>query len=162
MNIIQNFSIEHIIGVLLVVVLLVLAYILYIAFSIKNRLQKAEVFTNITEAADRLAKAESTLGSHAQLLQKALDALAVHDKRLARVQHTELKRYNPFKESGVGGNQSFTSASIDEQGNGVVITSLYSRDTTRVSGKAVQNWQPQEVQCSAEELEVLESLKKKL
>lgn len=162
MNIIQNFSIEYIIALLLVVILLVIAYVLYIAFTIKNRLRKAETFTNIVEAAERLGRLESSFDSQSKQLQKSLDVLASHDKRLARVQHTELRRYNPFKESGVGGNQSFTSAFIDEHGDGLVITSLYSRDTTRVTGKEIKQWQAQEVQCSPEELEVLDSLKKKL
>lgn len=162
MNIIQNFSIEHIIAVLLVVILLVIAYVLYIAFTIKNRLRKAEVFTNTVEATERLGRLESSFATQSQQLQKALDTLTSHDQRLARVQHTELRRYNPFKESGVGGNQSFTSAFVDEKGDGLIITSLYSRETTRVTGKEIKQWQSQEAQCSVEELEVLDSLKKKL
>ncbi len=35
-------------------------------------------------------------------------------------------RYNPFKDQG--GNQSFSVAMVDEEGNGVIFSSLYSRE----------------------------------
>lgn len=48
-------------------------------------------------------------------------------------------RFNPFHETG--GDQSFSVAFLDDEGNGIVITSLYSRDGTRVYAKPIQNGQ---------------------
>lgn len=43
-------------------------------------------------------------------------------------------RFNPFKGSS-GSNQSFATAFVDEQGNGVVFSSLYSRDKVSIYAK---------------------------
>jgi hypothetical protein len=44
-------------------------------------------------------------------------------------------RFNPFKE--VGGNQSFCVALLDGKNSGVVISSLHTREGTRVYAKPV-------------------------
>ncbi len=52
------------------------------------------------------------------------------------IQRIGIIRFNPFPE--VGGNQSFSLALLDENNNGVVITSLYSREGNRVYGKPIK------------------------
>jgi len=47
-------------------------------------------------------------------------------------------RFNPFKGTGAGGNQSFATAFIDENGNGVVISSLYSRERVSIFAKPIK------------------------
>jgi hypothetical protein len=54
------------------------------------------------------------------------------------VQHIEVRRFNPFRETG--GDQSFVLALTDVEGNGAVLSSLHSRDVTRVYAKPVANW----------------------
>ncbi len=44
-------------------------------------------------------------------------------------------RFNPFSGEGQGGNQSFALAVLDEQGSGVVLSTLYSRDRVGVYAK---------------------------
>jgi len=44
-------------------------------------------------------------------------------------------RFNPFRGTGDGGNQSFASAFIDEKGDGVVFSTLYSRERMSVFAK---------------------------
>jgi hypothetical protein len=44
-------------------------------------------------------------------------------------------RFNPFSGEGQGGNQSFALAALDEQGQGVVLSTLYSRDRVGVYAK---------------------------
>jgi len=48
-------------------------------------------------------------------------------------------RYNPF--GGVGSDQSFSFALLDDKNNGIVITSLFSREGNRVYAKTVENGQ---------------------
>ena len=61
------------------------------------------------------------------------------ERRLRRsVQAVETVRYNPFKGTGSGGNQSFATALLDEEGNGVVISSLYSREHVSVFSKPLK------------------------
>ena len=54
------------------------------------------------------------------------------------VQGIGVVRFNPFV-SGQGGNQSFAAAFLDERGNGVVFSTLYSRDRVGVYAKPVEN-----------------------
>lgn len=51
------------------------------------------------------------------------------------LQKVGFKRFNPFTDTG--GNQSFILTLLDEIGNGIVISSLHSRENTRVYAKSV-------------------------
>jgi len=46
-------------------------------------------------------------------------------------------RFNPFKDTG--GDQSFAIALLDSNNNGVVLSSLYTREGTRVYTKPIQD-----------------------
>jgi len=62
------------------------------------------------------------------------------DKRLKKtISGVETIRFNPFKGAGIGGNQSFATAFINEEKNGVVISSMYSRDHVSVFSKPIKN-----------------------
>lgn len=50
-------------------------------------------------------------------------------------------RFNPFRGNGEGGNQSFASAFVNEEGDGVIISSLYSRDHVSVFSKPIKKMQ---------------------
>ncbi len=63
------------------------------------------------------------------------------EKRLHKsIQAVDTIRYNPFKGTGEGGNQSFVTTLLSENGNGVVISSLYSRDRVSVFSKPLQKF----------------------
>ena len=67
----------------------------------------------------------------------ALDASVTNS-----VQNVGLVRFNPFQETG--GDQSFALALLDKRGDGVVISSLHSRTSTRfyarpIKGSAAQS-----------------------
>ena len=64
------------------------------------------------------------------------------EKRLKRsLQTTQTHRFNPFKGTGDGGNQSFSTAFLSENGDGVVISSLYSRDRVSVFSKPLNKFE---------------------
>ena len=63
-----------------------------------------------------------------------------------------IKRFNPFKE--IGGDQSFSIALLNEEHNGVVITSYYGRELNRIYAKPVRNGVA-EHELSAEEKEAI-------
>lgn len=65
------------------------------------------------------------------------DLLIVNDKLSRSIQSVETVRFNPFKGTGSGGNQSFATAFINEEGDGVVISSLYSSDRVSVFAKPI-------------------------
>ena len=47
-------------------------------------------------------------------------------------------RFNPFSTDGQGGNQSFATAFIDEEGSGVVFSTLYARNHVGVYAKPLE------------------------
>lgn len=77
------------------------------------------------------------------------------ERRLRKsVQSVHTVRFNPFKGTGAGGNQSFATAFLNEHGDGVVISSLYSRDHVSVFSKPVKK-HASEYEFSNEEKEAL-------
>jgi len=68
------------------------------------------------------------------------------------IQKVGVVRFNPFRETG--GDQSFAIALLDSQDNGLVISSLYSREGTRIYTKPVEAGQSK-YPLSKEELEAL-------
>jgi hypothetical protein len=48
-------------------------------------------------------------------------------------------RFNPFKGTGSGGNQSFATAFISEEGDGLVISSLHSREHVSIYAKPLRD-----------------------
>jgi len=62
------------------------------------------------------------------------------EKRLKQsIQHVGAVRFNPFGDAG--SNQSFAIAFLNEKGDGVIVSSFYSRENVRVYAKPVKNWQ---------------------
>jgi hypothetical protein len=76
------------------------------------------------------------------------------------LQRVETIRFNPFKGTGSGGNQSFVTAFSDEEGKGVVISGLYARDGVSVYAKPLSNF-ASEYQFSEEEKETVAKLQQK-
>jgi hypothetical protein len=68
-------------------------------------------------------------------------------------------RFNPFQGEGVGGNQSFSSVFADEEGNGVVITSMHMRERTNVFAKPLKSWKSG-YELSEEEKQAIQNCKK--
>ncbi|MGE5553861.1 MAG: DUF4446 family protein [Betaproteobacteria bacterium] len=65
------------------------------------------------------------------------------------LQRVGLVRYNAF--DGVGGNQSFSLAMLDANGNGFVVSSLFGRSESTIYCKAVEKGQPTLVASEEEE-----------
>jgi hypothetical protein len=63
-----------------------------------------------------------------------------NDARLKKtISGVETIRFNPFKGDGSGGNQSFATAFLNEEKNGVIISSMYSRDHISIFSKPIKN-----------------------
>ena len=90
------------------------------------------------------------LGREQAALAEQLRRLETEGRRaLARV---GVVRFNPFEDTG--GNQSFALAVLDSDSNGIVVSSLHSRQGTRVYLKAIAAGRS-EAQLSDEETEAL-------
>lgn len=75
------------------------------------------------------------------------------------LQKTGFVRYNPFAQTG--GNQSFVLALLDGNDSGFVITSLHSRESTRVFAKPVKLGKEDGFEFSKEEIQAILSASKK-
>ncbi len=70
------------------------------------------------------------------------------------IQKYALMRFNPFEDAG--GDQSFVIALLDAKDNGVVISSLHSRNGTRVYAKSVTGAKAASHQFTKEEKEAVD------
>jgi hypothetical protein len=98
------------------------------------------------EEIKRLKKAEKDIK---QLFKssKVLEKMASQS-----IQKVGLVRFNPFKDTG--GDQSFVIALLDSKNNGLVISSLYSREGIRIYSKPIEAGQSK-YPLSKEEMEAL-------
>ncbi len=100
----------------------------------------------IVQLLSRLEDQETRLKQSESLLSK-LNASLPHS-----VRGYGLVRYSAF--AGMGGNQSFSLALVDEQGGGIILSGLHGRDETRVYAKPLEQWHSS-FSLSAEEQEAL-------
>ena len=103
---------------------------------------------------------DQLLASQMQRLDGVADELRAQGARIRAmegvsrhaVQRVGLVRYNPYEDTG--GNQSFALALLDADANGVVLTSLHSRNATRVYLRTIVAGRS-DAALSAEEAEAL-------
>lgn len=82
--------------------------------------------------------------------------LLLQEKLKKSIRGLETIRFNPFPDQG--GNQSFAIGFLNEEGDGVVISSLYSRERMSVFAKPIKNGKS-EYELSNEEKNALERAK---
>lgn len=80
------------------------------------------------------------------------EIIVINNKLKKCVRGLETIRFNPFPDQG--SNQSFAIGILNEEGDGVIFSSLYSRERMSVFAKPVKN-NKSEYELSAEEKEVL-------
>ena len=80
------------------------------------------------------------------------DISLINAKLRKSIRGLEAIRFNPFPDQG--SNQSFAIGMLNEEGDGVVISSLYSRERMSIFAKPVRNGKS-EYELSAEEKEAL-------
>lgn len=82
----------------------------------------------------------------------------IEEKGISHIQKIGFLRYNPFKTTG--GDQSFILALLDEHDDGIVITALHSRETTRIYAKPIKGKKAIKYKLSAEEEKVVKGARK--
>ncbi|MFA6095839.1 MAG: DUF4446 family protein [Candidatus Paceibacterota bacterium] len=88
--------------------------------------------------------------------------LADLERRVRRSsQGVETVRFNAFGGGGNGGNQSFATAILSQSGDGVVFSSIYSRERVSVFAKPVKRF-ISEYELSDEEQSAIRGAKEKL
>ena len=139
LQIIKNFS-EIIILSLAGIVLILAIWIIFIQLGLRKLKKMQGVFfsgkdaKNLEEVILQQAQSLKTLDKDIQELYNISNQLNILASK--GLHKTGLVRFNPFKD--VGGNQSFSIALLNGKNNGVTISSLYTREGTRIYAKAVK------------------------
>ena len=108
---------------------------------------------------DSIVGALENLGKLNRFQREAISHFINVEKRLNRsVQAVETIRFNPFKGTGEGGNQSFSTSFVSENGDGAVISSLYSRDRVSIFSKPLSKFESG-FELTEEEKEVIKNSK---
>lgn len=115
--------------------LIIISIVIYRIFALFNKLTKGVEVTDLKSILEKVLAKESDnekiIGELSGKLKKIESDGKLH------IQKVGLIRFNPFKE--LGGDHSFSFAILDGEDTGLVITSLHTRDRTRVYMKAIKN-----------------------
>lgn len=152
-------SIELLIIIALAVLCLILLGFVIHAHKRITRMLRGNNTMTIEDSIIELAK---ELDNLTEFKDRAEEYHKLVEQRLRKsVQSIETKRFNPFKGTGAGGNQSFASAFINENGDGLILSSLYSSDRMSVFAKPVQGF-ASSFELTEEEAAALEDAQKRV
>lgn len=144
---------------LIVLILLILALAGYVVY-LHNKLKKFLIGSSSNNLDDSITSIKNSLGELEKSRTEIENYLTTVEKRLKKsVQAVHTVRFNPFKGTGSGSNQSFATVFLNEDNDGVVISSLYSREHVSVYSKPVKKGSS-EYEFSEEEKNALEEAKK--
>ncbi len=144
--------------IVLVVLVILVGWIIRLEIKLKRLL----LGKNAKTLEDSIVFAKENLDRLSNFEKKTIDNFSKIDRKLSRsIQAVETIRFNPFKGTGDGGNQSFSTSFLSEKGDGVVISSLYSRDRVSVFSKPLSGFYSQ-IELTEEEKDVIESSRKNL
>ncbi|MBP6912343.1 MAG: DUF4446 family protein [Candidatus Pacebacteria bacterium] len=86
-------------------------------------------------------------------LDKTKETIDNHENRIKKsVKTPKTIRFNAWGD--MSGAQSFTTKITDEEGNGVIMSTLYAREKTSIFAKPITNWSAEQ-ELSDEEKELL-------
>ena len=152
----MNFETYTIVGVALIILLL-LIWIIRLEIKLKKLLGSKN--GSMDDVISTLRKDTDILKRYAQ---KTVEELDIVDKKLKKtISGNQTVRFNPFKGDGSGSNQSFATALVNKEGDGVIISSIYSRDHLSVFSKPVKNMSS-EYELTPEEKSALQKAKESI
>ncbi len=140
--------------VLLVILLLVQGFW---AFTTERRLKRFFLGKKAKDLEDTIVALQDDIAKLTSAKTQAEKEIATINSKLKKsIRGLEVIRFNPFPDQG--GNQSFAIGALDEMGDGLVLSSLYSRERMSVFAKPVKAGKS-EFELTDEEKEVLNKAK---
>ena len=140
-------------SILIYILAFVIVILLVWIMVIESRLKKffagtkakdlEEVMTVIAKQMGELKKTQIEINSH---------LVTVDDRLNKSIRSVKAIRFNPFLDAG--SNQSFAIALLNDEGDGVVMSSLYARDRMSIFAKPIKGGKS-EYELSTEEEDVL-------
>ena len=140
----------------LAVWLMVLTFVFWRIWSHYRRLVKGVSTGNLQVVLEKVLERLELNAANFNGLRKELEKMRLDN--FDHLQKVGFMRFNPYPETG--GNQSFSLAFLDGKDNGVVISSLHSRESTRLYAKKIMAGKPKDYDLSAEERQVLRQINK--
>lgn len=132
------------------VIVIILLWILMIEIRLKkifsgtNARNLEEMIVIVGKKINQMEQTQAEINKH---------LIKIDDRLNKSIRNIETIRFNPFIDAG--SNQSFAIAFMNDEGNGVVMSSLYARDRMSIFAKPVVNGKSA-FELSSEEKEVLE------
>ncbi len=114
--------------------LLALSLFLYRFITLFNKLTKGVEVSDLRKVLEKVLTKGDVNTDEIKALERRVDLIEEDGK--FHIQKVGLIRFNPFKE--LGGDHSFSLAILDSHDSGIIITSLHTRDRTRVYMKDVK------------------------
>ncbi|MFH0755374.1 MAG: DUF4446 family protein [bacterium] len=152
----MNFEMYIIIGAL-IIILPLLFWLIKLEIKLKKLLKNKN--GTLDDTINFLRKDAEILKRYAE---KTKTELEIVNKKLNKtISGNETVRFNPFRGDGSGSNQSFATALINREGDGVIISSLYSREHISVFSKPIKNLSS-EYELSSEEKTALQKAKESM
>ncbi|PIP26981.1 MAG: hypothetical protein COX30_04420 [Candidatus Moranbacteria bacterium CG23_combo_of_CG06-09_8_20_14_all_39_10] len=142
---------------LLAIMIVLFIWIIFLHLNLKAMRQKSTEFfagNNVKNIEDIIighSKAIKTLDKDIQELYNISNQINILSQK--GLHKFGMIRFNPFKD--VGGDQSFAIAMLNGKNNGLVISSLYTREGTRVYAKAILGGESEKYQLTEEEDQVI-------
>lgn len=128
---------ELIFPILSGVLVLLLFWIIRLEWKL-YRFTRGRAGRSLEESIIELLRNERELQSFRKEMEEYLTQV---EKRLKRsIQSVATIRFNPFKGTGDGGNQSFTTAFLSEDGDGVVLSTLHARERMSIFSKQLSGF----------------------
>jgi hypothetical protein len=138
---------------LILVFCIVLAFYTY---RLHRRLSRFLITTDAETITDSLQTlAEAAINFEHFQNETTQHLLSINSRLRRSIQGIHTVRFNPFSGTGSGGNQSFATAFLNEDGHGVIISTVFSRERTSVYAKPVSAHQSP-FELSLEEQEALD------
>lgn len=132
-----------------VVVVIILLWILMIEIRLKKIFRGTKA-RNLEEMIVLVGKKINDFEEKQSVIDKHL--LTIDSKLNKSIRNIETIRFNPFVDAG--GNQSFAIAFMNDEKNGVIMSSLYARDRMSIFAKPIINGKS-EFELTEEERDVL-------
>jgi hypothetical protein len=126
-------------------------------FSTERRLKRFFVGKKAKDLEDTIIALENDIAKfkkEKEIMEK--EVIAINSKLKKSIRGLETVRFNPFPDQG--SNQSFAIGMLNEEGNGLVISSLYSRERMSIFAKPIKAG-VSEYELTAEEKEALNKAK---
>lgn len=139
---------------LIAIIVLLIVWVVRLEFLLKKLLHGKG--GTLDDSIANLKKDISYLRKYKEVSEQYIEKM---DGRLRKsITAVKTIRFNPFKGTGSGGNQSFATALVSENGDGVVLSSLYSREHVSIFSKPLHKFNS-EYELSTEEKTVLTDAK---